>query len=155
MHTVVIALLLSVPVLDGALAAVQPMQDKPAEGSKEPKRGDTLVVRGCITGGMIESSDADATDSTGTYRGLVTYRLTGDKKALKQIKREHDGHVDIVTGKLKSNLPQQNTPRGKRVGNTRITVGIGAQPTNDPTAPQYLPALEVKDLEHTSVTCRR
>ena len=104
---------------------------------------------------MIESSDAETNDSTGTYRGFVTYRLTGDKKALKQMKQEHDGHVDIVTGILKSDLPQENTPLGKQVGNTRITVGAGAQPTNDPTAPQYLPALQFKALEHTGVTCRR
>ena len=145
MHALAIALLLT----------VAPPQDKPAEGSKEPKRGDTLVVRGCIAGGLIESSEAEANDSTGTYRGRVTYRLTGDKKALKQLKQEHDGHVDIVTGILKSNLPQENTPRGKRVGNTHITVGVGTQPTNDPTAPQYLPALELKELEHTGVPCRR
>ena len=74
---------------------------------------------------MIESSDAETNDSTGTYTGFVTYRLTGDKKALKQMKQDHDGHVDIVTGILKSDLPQQNTPQGKRVGNTRITVGAG------------------------------
>ena len=145
MHVLAITLLLTVAAL----------QDKPAGTSKEPKRGDTLVVRGCIAGGLIESSDAEASDSTGTYRGRVTYRLTGDKKALKQLKQEHDGHVDVVTGILKSDLPQQNTPQGKRVGNTRITVGIGAQPTNDPTAPQYLPALELKELEHTGVTCHR
>jgi hypothetical protein len=130
-------------------------QEKPGEPQKEPKRGDTLVVRGCITGGTIESSDAETNDSTGTHRGFVTYRLTGDKKALKQIKQEHDGHVDILTGILKSDLPQQNTPRGKRVGNTRITVGVGAQPTHDPNSVQYLPVLQVKELEHTDVTCRR
>ena len=145
MHALAIALLLT----------VAPPQGKPAETPKEPKRGDTLIVRGCITGGMIESSDAETNDSTGTYRGFVTYRLTGDKKALKQMKQDHDGHVDIVTGILKSDLPQQNTPQGKRVGNTRITVGAGPQPTNDPTAPQYLPALQFKELEHTGVTCRR
>ena len=103
---------------------------------------------------MIESSEAETNDSTGTHTGFVTYRLTGDKKALKQMKQDHDGHVDIVTGILKSDLPQQNTPQGKRVGNTRITVG-GPQPTNDPTASQYLPALQFKELEHTGVTCRR
>jgi hypothetical protein len=134
-----------------ALAA----QDKPAERPKEPKRGDTLVVRGCITGGTIESSNAEVRDSTGTYTGFVTYRLTGEKKALKQIKQEHDGHADILTGVLKSDLPQQNTPRGKLVGNTRITVGVGPQPSNDPNAPQFLPALEVKAIEHTGISCRR
>jgi len=130
-------------------------QEKPAEQPRELKRGDTIVVRGCITGGTVETSDAQANDSTGTHTGFVTYRLTGDKKALKQIKQEHDGHVDIVTGILKSDLPARNTPRGKRVGNTRITVGVGAQPTHDPNVVQYLPVLQVKEVEHTDVNCRR
>lgn len=142
---------LTIVLLFSAMVA----QDKPGEQPKQLKRGDTIVVRGCITGGTVESSDAQANDSTGTYTGFVTYRLTGDKKALKQIKQEHDGHVDIVTGILKSDLPADNTARGKRVGNTRITVGVGAQPTHDPNVVQYLPALQVKEVEHTGVNCRR
>ena len=137
------------------LVAATVAQDKPAEQPRELKRGDTIVVRGCITGGTVESSEAQANDSTGTHTGFVTYRLTGDKKALKQIKQEHDGHVDIVTGTLKSDLRAQSTPLGKRVGNTRITVGVGAQPTHDPNVVQYLPVLQVKVVEHTDVSCRR
>ena len=137
------------------LLAATVAQAKPAEQPKQLKRGDTIVVRGCITSGTVESSDAQTNDSTGTHTGFVTYRLTGDKKALKQIKQEHEGHVDIVTGILKSDLPSENTTRGKRVGNTRITIGVGAQPTNDPNNPQFLPALQVKEVEHTGVNCRR
>ena len=136
------------------LAAVS-LQEKPAEPSQGPKRGDTIVVRGCVTGGTVETSETEVRDSSGKYSGIVTYRLTGDKKALKRIKTEHDGHVDILTGVLKSDLPHQNTARGKRIGNTRITIGVGEQPRTDPAAPQYMPALQVKDIEHTGETCRR
>lgn len=130
-------------------------QEKPLEPSSGPKRGDTITVRGCIVGGTIESSETEVRDSTGKYSGFVTYRLTGEKKALKQIKQEHDGHVDILTGVLKSDLPNENTPRGKRIGNTRITVGIGEQPRTDPRAPQFMPALQVKEIEHTGASCLR
>lgn len=136
------------------LAAVA-VQDKPAGPSVGPKRGDTIVVRGCISGGTIESSETEVRDTTGKYSSVVTYRLTGDKKTVKQIKKEHDGHVDVLTGVLKSDLPNETSVRGKRIGNTRITVGVGAQPNTDPHSPRFMPAFEVKELEHTEVTCRR
>jgi hypothetical protein len=136
------------------LVALGAFQQKPAEPS-EPKRGDKVVVRGCISGGTIESAETEVYESTGKYRGFVTYRLTGDKKVLKQLKQEHEGHIDVITGVLKTNLPPQNAPHGKRIGNTRVVVGIGQVPRNDPHAPPYLPALEVGELEHTEVTCRK
>lgn len=139
----------------GLVLAILAAQEKPAEPTAIPKRGDTVTVRGCIVGGTIESSETEVPDSSRKYSGFITYRLTGDKKVLKQVKQEHDGHVDVLTGVLKSDLPDPNTPRGKRIGNTRITVGIGGQPHPDPRAPQYMPALQVKEVEHTGASCRR
>jgi hypothetical protein len=130
-------------------------QDRPADSSDTPKRGDTVVVRGCITAGTMESNETEVRDSTGKYSGLVTYRLTGARKILKPIKDEHDGHADVLTGRLKSDLPNANTPRGKRIGNTRITIGVGEAPRTDPREPAYMPALEVKEIEHTGLSCRR
>jgi hypothetical protein len=126
-------------------------QEKAQEAYSEPKRGDTIVVRGCITGGKIESSETQVRDKRGTYPVLVTYRLTGEKKALKQIKEDHDGHADVITGVLKSDLPNQNAPGGKRIGNTRVV--IGEPPRTDPHAPQFLPALQVKKIDHTGINC--
>ena len=138
------------------LIAAGAAQDKPpVDSSSAPKRGDMVTVHGCIVSGTIESTETEVRDSTGKYSGFVTYRLTGEKKALKQIKQEHDGHSDILTGRLKSDLPNPNTPRSKQIGNTRITVGVGDQPRTDPRAPQFMPALEVKEIEHTGITCRR
>ena len=128
-------------------------QDKPSDPSSGPKRGDEVAVRGCISGGTIESSETEVRDSTGKYSAFVTYRLTGEKKTLKTIKQEHDGHLDTLTGILKSDLP--NTPRGKRIGNTRITVGIGEAPRSDPRAVEYMPTLEVKEVEHSGTTCHK
>ena len=144
MHALTLALVLT------ALA----VQDKTSDQSRMPKRGDTVVVRGCIAGSTIESRETEVSDSTGKYSAFVTYRLTGDKKTLKQIKDDHEGHSDVITGRLKSDLPNANTPRGKRIGNTRITIGVGEQPRTNPREPQYMPALEVKEIDHTGVTCR-
>ena len=142
-------------VLLAAVLALVVTQDKPSvPSSAVPKKGDTIVVRGCIDGGTVASSQSEVSDSTGVYSAPVTYRLTGDKKAIKQIKQEHDGHSDILTGILKSDLPDRNPPRGKTVGNTRITIGMGEQPRSDPRAVQYMPVLQVKGIEHTGTSCR-
>lgn len=131
------------------------VQDKPHEPpSTTPKRGDTIIVRGCVAGGTFVSSQSEVRDSSGQYSASVTYRLTGDKKAIKQIKQEHDGHADILTGVLKSDLPNHTAPRGKVIGNTRITVGGGEPPRSDPRSVPYMPVLQVKEIEHTGTSCR-
>ena len=126
-------------------------QENAQEAYVEPKRGDTIVARGCIASGKIESSETQVPDRKGRYSVLVVYRLTGEKKALKQIKEDHEGHVDVLTGVLKSDLPNQNAPSGKRMGNTRVVIGVA--PRTDPHAPEFLPALQVKKIDHTGINC--
>jgi hypothetical protein len=117
-------------------------QDKPKEPSAEPKKGDTIVVKGCINGSLIQDDDR-----------LRTFRLTGPKDLLKQIRKEHDNHVDEVTGILQSSL--SGTTRGKQFGRTRITIGGGQDPRAPRGAPQeeFLPALEVTSINHLMGTC--
>ena len=141
-------------LLTSVLALVGSQDKQPEPSSPAPKRGDTIVVRGCVDGGTFVSSQTETRDSTGLYSGTLTYRLSGEKKTIKQIKQEHDGHADVLTGVLKSDLPNQHAPRGKVVGNTRITIGIGEPPRSDARSVQYMPVLQVKQLEHTGASCR-
>lgn len=113
-----------------------------------PKRGDTVLVKGCLTGGRIESNEVKARDGDAEFIGMATYRLTGDKKLLETIKKDHEGHEDVLTAVLKSELPRD--PH-KRIGNTRIGIGL---PQKDMNAPPPLPVLEVKSIDHTVVTCK-
>ena len=112
-----------------------------------PKRGETVEVTGCVSRGRIESNDMKVTDREASFDRLVTYRLTGDKKVLESLKKEHEGHVEILTAVLKSELPIDSH---RQIGNTRI--GIGLPGINNPT-PNY-PVLEVKSAEHTEKTCQ-
>ena len=128
------------------------MQDRPVEVI--PKKGDPVAVRGCIKAGAIESSDTELRDSSGKYSGFVTYRISGDKKIVNPIKKEHDGHADVLIGTLKSDLPETNSPKSKRFGNTRVTIGVGQQSRTNPDAPPAMPVLDVKEIEHTGVSCR-
>jgi len=129
-----------------AAVAVLPAQEK----RDEPKRGDTVVVTGCVSRGRIESDDMRVVDGDAKFARLTTYRLTGDKKVLAELKDEHESHIEILTAVLKSELPREGQAR--TVGNTRI--GIGLPGRNDPAAPPSYPNLEVKSAEHTGKTCR-
>ena len=114
-----------------------------------PKRGDTVLVHGCLEGSRIASDNVKVKDGEGSYSEAVTFRLTGDKKLLEQIKSEHDGHKDVLTAVLKSELPRDTH---KQVGSTRIGIGL-PQPAGAAQI-KAVPALEVKAIEHTDSTCR-
>ena len=125
-------------------------QDKPDE-TRPPKKGDTVAIRGCLSGGVIEAGEITA--PAGKLESLLSYdyRLTGDKKLVKALKDEHTNHVDVVTGVLKTDLPQERRGLETRVGNTRI--GFGTPSPGGPP-PRALPVLEVKSFEHSDVRCR-
>jgi hypothetical protein len=137
------------------LAFVAGIQQDPPKDNKPPKRGDTVVAKGCLRGGVLETADLMGPGGTGTALvDLVTFRLTGDKKTLQQIKKEHDGHADVITGELRTDLPTATERGGKKIGNTRITVGVGASRGMMPEPPPPMPVLKVTSFEHTTVTCR-
>jgi len=119
-----------------------------------PKRGDDVAVKGCIVAGTIESTDTEVRDSTGSYSSFVTYRISGNKKIVNPIKKEHEGHADVLIGTLKSDLPETNSPKSTQIGNTRVVIGAGEQSRTNPMAPHSMPVLDVKEIEHTGVNCR-
>jgi len=125
-------------------------QDKPGA---VPKKGDVVSVKGCIRAGAIESNEIEIKDGTDSYTGFVTLRIAGDKKVVNPIKKEHEGHADVLTGTLKSDLLDPSSLTSKRVGNTRIAVGLGP-PGTARDAPPPMPVLDVKEIEHTGVNCR-
>jgi len=122
---------------------------------KLPKKGDTVIVKGCLRGSAVEQADLLVEDAEGDAHQndqvpTLTYRLQGDKSILKELKDKHDRMVVQVKGILRSELTQSGI--GTTVGRTRIT--IGADPRN-PTrgADQPLPVLDAKSFEATTVSC--
>lgn len=126
-------------------------QEKGDKEAKPPKRGDKVEVRGCLSGGSLDSTEVisrDTDDKESRYYEFVTFRLTGDKKVLQEIRMEHSGHADVLHGTLGTDLPKP----GSRIGNSRVSIGIGRGMSPEPPPP--LPVLKVSSFEHTSVTCR-
>ena len=128
-------------------------QDREKEKSTPPKRGDIVVAKGCLRGSALERADLSRQGSADGYLDLVTYRLTGDKKTMQAIRKEHDGHADVITGELKTDLPTSTETRGKKIGNTRIVVGVGGRGMH-PEPPPPMPVLRVTSFEHTGISCR-
>jgi hypothetical protein len=129
-------------------------QDQEKEKAKPPRRGDIVVARGCLRGSALENADLGKRESPDRFVGLVTYRLTGDKKTMEEIRKEHDGHADVITGELKTDPPTSTETRGTRIGKSRITIGIGASRGMGPERPPPMPVLRVTSFEHTGVNCR-
>jgi len=127
--------------------------------TKTPKSGDTVVVKGCLTGGMLAATEMGLTGEDDDREPAGhTFQLKGKKDLLKDLKEKFDGHVVEVTGVLKSQLDP--TPLGTTVGNTRIVVGAessmrGGTPGGPPGGSQALPVLEAKSFEGSSTTCKR
>ena len=129
-------------------------QDPPKE-NKPPRRGDIVVAKGCVKGGALEAAEITGPGDANTgFLDLVTFRLTGDKKKVQEIKKDHDGHVDLITGELKTDLPTSTEKPGKKIGNTRITFGVGDRRGIMQPQPPPMPVLKVTSLEHTGVSCR-
>ena len=135
------------------LLAAFVIQEKPP--TKAPSKGDGIVVRGCLSGTALESSETRIVDRrNSTYGSAVTFRLTGDKDVLKQMRKDFDGMVVEVTGILKSNMPTEDGRHVGQVGKTRITVGVRTPQSQSPHDPPYRPVLEVKSYEGLGTICK-
>lgn len=137
-----------------ALTAVLGAQEAPPD--RPPQKGDKVVVRGCVSGPVLEATQIARADSTrAPLPTLVRFRLTGDKKLLKEMREAENGRVVEITGVLKSELPQGDSRPGRQVGKTRIVVGVGTPSagTMERQAPPSFPALQVKSYEPLVASC--
>ena len=150
MRTAVIAIALA--VLAGSAATAQ----NGSPSSRAPKKGDAVVVKGCLSGQALEATELGSKDATGALSNGVTFRLTGDKTLLRQLRDEHDGKIVDVEGVLKSDLPKESVA-SRKVGRMRITIGTPAQSPNSQEAAtrRALPVLEVTSYNGSTTTCGR
>ena len=126
-----------------------------ASAQKPPKKGDAVIVRGCLRGSAVEQADLLTEDTEGDPKQNdqvppLTYRLQGDKSVLKELKDKHDRKVVEVKGILRSELSRSGI--GTDVGRTRITIGADPRnPTRGGEAP--MPVLEAMSFEGSTVSC--
>lgn len=140
-----------IPLLLFALVLTGSAQEASKGDPKPPKRGDDVVVKGCVAGATVDSSDVTGRDKETRYSEFVTFRLTGDKKVLQEIRKDHAGHADVLHGELRSDLPRPGQS-GRMIGNSRISIGVGRGMAPEQAPP--LPVLKVSSVDHTGITCR-
>jgi hypothetical protein len=154
MREVSVAIVLAAHLSAGAPLAIG--QEKSTAGQRGPKKGDTITVKGCLSGSMLLSTETTATGGAELPIAAYTYQLKGKKDLLKELRAKHDATLVELTGELKSTLPEESF-LGTRIGRTTIVVGAdprsreqGMQGTAQP-----LPVLEVRSYEGSSVACQR
>ena len=138
-----------------ALAVAISGTQKPEDGGLPPsKKGDTLVIRGCVSGLLLKDLRGQKTDPVSGGETSVVYRLVGEKKLLQIIQKEHQDQVLDVTGVLASNPNVSSTTRSKQMGKARVYVGAGSQETSMPAQSPSYPILRVTSFEVVRPGCQ-
>jgi len=138
-----------------ATAAIASQTDKP----KPPKKGDTILIKGCLRGSAVEAAEMMTVDAEGEPRSgdqvpVLTYRLEGKKVLLKSLREKHDRMVVLVKGVLRSELSASGI--GRDVGRTRISIGVDPRSSRSPHGTdQAIPVVEATSFEGTTVSCGR
>lgn len=140
------------------VAAVQPggSTQKEDQGDRPTRKGDALVVKGCLSGASLAATETSATGGAALLSAGLTFRLTGERRLLRQLRDKHDRRIVEVRGILKSDLPQPSA-QGRNVGGMRIAIGAPSPNAGRPQAEsmRLLPALEVKAFEGGDTFCGR
>jgi hypothetical protein len=150
MRTIIVTAWCALAVTFGASARTQEK-----DSSKPPANGDEVIVKGCLRGPMLESTDVGRKDGDALPMAY-TFQLKGKKDLLKELREKFDNQRVDLTGILKSNL--SNDKPGKDFGRTRVVIGAGS---NTPGAvhpmalDQPMPVLEVKGFAGTGIVCGR
>ena len=143
--------------LAAALWTAAGVQDKPnKDHAALPKKGDPVVLEGCLRGGALESAEVAAGDSDVPVARGLTFRVTGSKSLLKDMKQKAEGRLIQIRGVLKSELlPQEGY--GTKLGRMRVTIGTPAANPGSAAAEanRSIPAVEVKSFEATETGCTR
>jgi hypothetical protein len=131
-------------------------QAKSKDPTALPKKGDAVALRGCLRGAALEATDVEGEDSSTPLLSGVTFRLTGKKDLLKDMKEKHDGRIVQVRGTLKSDL-QQHAGYGANLGGMRITIGgpTAGGGARDMEPRRSLPVVDVSSFTGGETSCAR
>ena len=152
MRTIILSACCALAATVGASALTQSPEK---DSQKPPANGDEVVVKGCMRGVMLESTDVGRKDGEALPMAY-TFQLKGNKDLLKELREKYDNQRVDVTGILKSNLA--NDKPGKDFGRTRVVIGAGSNTpgaVHPMTLDQPMPVLEVKGFEGTGIACGR
>jgi hypothetical protein len=112
----------AVLALAGAGYALAAQKDVATE-----KGADLVTIAGCVHGSHFKPSRDSLNDLPASVVGASEWTLRGKRELLQRLQRDHDGHLEEVTGVIKiPQGPDQTTAqvRSKDLGKkTRVTIG--------------------------------
>jgi hypothetical protein len=122
------------------------------------KDSEVVTIAGCVHGSRLKLSRNTTPDTVTSVVRASEYVLGGQKELLTRLKKDHNGHLEEITGTLKipPTLEQPDVHvRTTNVGEkTRVTMGTRQSAGSDPTAPlPVLPTLLVDSSRHLSDKC--
>jgi hypothetical protein len=142
------------PVLALASIGVTPAVPHAASGTQLPEpspqpTSDLVVARGCVVGGAFTT-----VSPSGVTTAHRTYRLTGPRALLKQLRKDHEGHLEEITGRIQGDFAAPNVVRRKQVGKVGIVVGAGHGGSGaDSSRISDTPSIEVASSRHLDDRC--
>lgn len=132
------------------LAAVSVLGAQKTPESGRPAEGEVVKMRGCVSGSLLKSVQADPATVVGSLTASDRYRMIGTKEVKNQIKKANGALVDI-TGRIKPG--PQAVVKGTKMGKTTIGIGVTQGTTSqDPQMP-YTPTVEVDGVEIVAPSC--
>ena len=143
------------PVLLFAATAAAYAQS-PQEPKPIPKDSVQVVTQGCLKGrafyavgrGEADPRREEPEVQSGPNVAGYTFRLAGKKPVMQDVKA-HNGHLVEVVGLVRKAVLADNAP-GKRIGNTRVTIG-GGQGAGTSYGRGGVPMASVAVMDVTSV----
>lgn len=138
------------------LAAVAAAGGSAAASERETRKGDALTVKGCLSGTSLAATETSASDAATLVAGGLTFRLTGKRALLGQLRDRHNRQIVEVRGILKSNLPRTGA-EPRTLGGMRIGIGATSPMTGRPEGEtrRVLPVLEVQGFDGGGTFCGR
>jgi len=128
-----------------------------AAAASEPQLARTdapqmVTVRGCVVGSRLEPAGENPASSLFPD---ATFALKGNRELLSQLRKQHAGHLEEVTGLVVLPRGPREDSRGaeRKLGNkTKVIVGARTREGGDGQPVQFL-TLTVKAFQHVADRC--
>jgi hypothetical protein len=154
-------LLLSLVVATTQLPGPVPREKEPPAQQRMREQQVPMMVRGCIHGKRLLLTDPTFNDNVADLLNADELLLEGSKDLMQQLRREHEGHDDELTGvAIIRPIPDGTSTsttdvKSKEVGKKgRITMGVSER--SGPTASVRLPVrFKVTGVQHLHEGCTR
>ena len=131
-----------------ASAAIAATVQKPDDS--HPTDGVVVTLRGCVSGSLLKSVQADPAPVVGSLSAGDRYRMIGSKEMRTQIKKANKTFVQ-VTGRVKPG--PQAVVTGTKVGGTTIGIGVTKSSASMEQQTPYTPTIEVDVIEVIEKSC--